>query len=70
MSNYEITLWWSEADSVFVAEVPELPGCSAHGVTQEEALANVREAMALWIDVARSAGEVIPEPKARRAVRA
>lgn len=47
MLYYEIILYWSSEDKVFVAEVPELPGCMAHGATQETALANVKEAMQL-----------------------
>lgn len=38
MPKYEIILYWSEEDQVFVAEVPELPGCMAHGDTEETAL--------------------------------
>lgn len=43
MHKYEIILYWSEQDQAFVAEVPELPGCMAHGDTQEYALANAQE---------------------------
>lgn len=32
--KYEIILYWSEDDQAFVAEVPELPGCMAHGDSQ------------------------------------
>jgi predicted RNase H-like HicB family nuclease len=35
MNKYEIILWWEEADSCYIAEVPELPGCMAHGDTEE-----------------------------------
>lgn len=66
MNKYEIILYWSNEDTVFVADVPELPGCMAHGDTQEEALANIKDAMALWVDVAREHGDPIPEPKSRR----
>jgi len=66
MLNYEIILYWSHEDAVFVAEVPELPGCMAHGDTQEAALANAKEAMQLWLDTAREFGDPIPEPKGRR----
>lgn len=65
MKHYDITLRWSDDDSVFVAEVPDLPGCMAHGATQEAALASVREAIALWIDVARAAGDPVPVPMRR-----
>ena len=51
-----------------VVDVPELPGCMAHGATREEALQNAQEAIDLWLDVAREDGRVIPEPKGRRLV--
>jgi predicted RNase H-like HicB family nuclease len=53
-------------DQFFVAEVPELPGCMAHGSTQEAALAHANEAIQLWIDTAREFGDPIPEPKGER----
>lgn len=65
MERYEIILYWSAEDAVFIADVPELPGCMAHGDTQEEALANVKEAMHLWLDTAREFGDPIPEPRGR-----
>jgi predicted RNase H-like HicB family nuclease len=66
MLNYEIILYWSDEDGVFVAEVPELSGCMAHGDTQEAALASAKDAMQLWIDTAREFGDPVPEPKRRR----
>jgi predicted RNase H-like HicB family nuclease len=66
LQKYEIILYWSNEDRVFVAEVPELPGCMAHGDTQEAALANIQEAIQLWIDTAREFGDPVPEPKGRR----
>lgn len=65
MDRYEIILYWSAEDAVFVAETPELSGCMAHGATQEEALANIKEAMRLWVDTAREFGDPIPEPRGR-----
>ena len=64
--KYEIILYWSQADGVFVAEVPELPGCMAHGDTQRAALDHVNQAMALWIDTAEEFGDPVPEPKGER----
>ena len=64
--KYEIILYWSEADRAFVAEVPQLPGCMAHGDTQEAALDNVNQAMDLWIDTSREFGDPVPEPKGER----
>ncbi len=45
MHKYEIIIYWSNEDQAFVAEVPELPGCMAHGSTQEAALAHANEAI-------------------------
>ncbi|HEV7515492.1 MAG TPA: type II toxin-antitoxin system HicB family antitoxin [Thermoanaerobaculia bacterium] len=66
MHRYEVIIYWSDADQVFVAEVPELPGCMAHGATPERALGEAQEAIQLWIDTAREFGDPIPEPKGRR----
>ncbi len=66
MDKYEIILYWSEEDKVFIAEVPELPGCMTHGDTQEAALANAKEAIRLWLDTAREFGDPIPAPKGQR----
>jgi predicted RNase H-like HicB family nuclease len=68
MYKYEIIMYWSNDDDAFIAEVPELPGCMAHGSTQEDALKNINEAMELWLDVARDNGDLIPEPKCHRLV--
>lgn len=64
--KYEIIIYWSNEDQAFVAEVPELPGCAAHGDTQQEALDASREAIALWIETADSTGRTIPTPKGWR----
>lgn len=66
MDRYDIIIFWSAEDEAFVAEAPELAGCMAHGSTQEEALANVKQAMQLWIDTAKEFGDAIPAPKGRR----
>lgn len=66
MHKYEIIIYWSNEDKVFIAEVPELPGCMAHGETQEAALAHANEAIHLWIDTAKEFGDPVPEPKGER----
>lgn len=66
MSTYEIIICWSDEDEAFVAEVPELPGCVAHGATAELALASAKEAGALWLETAGEFGDAVPEPKGRR----
>ena len=66
MNKYEIIIYWSEEDKAFVADVPELPGCMAHGATQEVALASAQDAVRLWLDTEQEFGDAIPEPKGRR----
>jgi predicted RNase H-like HicB family nuclease len=68
MIKYEVVIYWSDEDGAFVAEVPELPGCMAHGATQEAALGNAQDAVRLWIDTAKEFGDPIPEPKGQRLV--
>jgi predicted RNase H-like HicB family nuclease len=68
--RYEIVLYWSDEDRIFIAEVPDLPGCMAHGRSREKALANVQDAIRLWIEVARDTGRRVPEPKGKRVSRA
>jgi predicted RNase H-like HicB family nuclease len=48
----------------YTVEVPALPGCITEGDTLEEAVANAREAIAVWIKSAEKHGEEIPEEKA------
>ena len=68
MNKHEVIIYWSEEDQVFVAEAPELPGCAAHGPTQEAALASAQDAIRLWIETAKEFGDPIPEPKGRRLI--
>jgi predicted RNase H-like HicB family nuclease len=68
MNKYEVIIYWSHEDAAFVAEVPELPGCAAHGSTQEAALASAQEAILLWIETAKEFGDPIPEPKGHRLI--
>jgi predicted RNase H-like HicB family nuclease len=63
---YEVTIYWSDEDQIFIAEVPELPGCAAHGDAPDVALAQAQEAITLWLDTAREFGGPIPTPKGRR----
>ena len=66
MHKYEIILYWSNEDQAFIAEVPELPGCMAHGDDQQDALRNVNDAMQFWIERARELGRPVPQPKGKR----
>ena len=62
---YEMIIWWSDEDDAFVVEVPELPGCMAHGSTRAEAIASAEEAINLWIKTTRQDGLRVPKPKGR-----
>lgn len=49
-----------DEDGVFVAEVPALPGCISQGSTRQDALANVREAVALYLASVEEHGDSVP----------
>lgn len=66
MHRYEIILYWSNADQAVIADVPELPGCMAHGDDYQAALTNIQDAMQLWIDTAQESGRPLPTPKGDR----
>lgn len=63
--KYEIIIYWSQDDRVFIAEVPELPGCAADGESYQEALHNVETIMQEWIETANELDRAIPQPKSR-----
>ena len=67
-NRYEIIIFWSDEDQSFIADVPELPGCMAHGSSHAEALENAQQAISLWLETAVEHGDPIPEPKGRRLV--
>jgi predicted RNase H-like HicB family nuclease len=68
MYKYEIIIYWDNQDSIYIAEVPELPGCFAHGQTYSGALSNVKKAIQLWINTAKEFGDLIPQPKGQRLI--
>ena len=68
MHKYETIIYWSEEDRTYVAEVPELSGCIAHGATPEATLKEAHQAITLWIDTAKEFGDPVPVPKGRRLV--
>ena len=64
-SKYEIIIYWSEADASYIAEVPELAGCMADGLTYAEALGNAQTIIDEWIETALALGRNIPAPRGR-----
>ena len=63
--KYEVILYWSPEDDTFIAEVPELPGCTADGKTYAEAVANVEIIVGEWLETTKELGHAIPEPKGK-----
>ncbi|RJP30097.1 MAG: type II toxin-antitoxin system HicB family antitoxin [Candidatus Omnitrophota bacterium] len=66
MIRYEIIIYWSDEDQAYIAEAPELPGCSADGETYQEALTNIEIVIQEWIETAKELGRNIPQPKCKR----
>lgn len=68
MSDYHINVFYSEEDMQYIAEIPDLRGCSASGATPVDAVREVLVAKQLWLDSRRGHGEPIPEPRYRPAI--
>jgi predicted RNase H-like HicB family nuclease/predicted RNA binding protein YcfA (HicA-like mRNA interferase family) len=68
-TDYRIEVSWDPADQVWVADVPELAFCTAHGPTPHEAVAEVERAVDVWLEAADALGRPAPPPSmpARRA---
>ncbi len=64
--EYQVNIAFDPRDKIYVARVPELDQCHTHGGTPEEALANAKEAIELWLETAQDQGIAIPEPVSRR----
>ena len=63
LKHYSTLIQWSNEDQVYIAVVPELPGCKTHGRTYEEALKQAQYAIEGWIDFAKELGWSIPSPQ-------
>ena len=50
-------------DGYWVAECPSLPGCISQGRTRPEAVANIKEAIALYIETLEEDGMPVPEDR-------
>jgi predicted RNase H-like HicB family nuclease len=65
MNDNEYLVILERAPGNWAAYSPDLPGCVTTGATEEETLANMREAIALHIDGMRAEGLPIPPPFSR-----
>lgn len=59
---YSVTIQYDAIDKIYIAMVPELQGCAAHGPTAEAALHEVSIAADMWMEEARLLGKSIPDP--------
>jgi predicted RNase H-like HicB family nuclease len=60
--KYPIEVFWSAEDEGFIATMPDLPGCSAWGATEADAIIEAHDATVAWLKAAKAAGRTIPEP--------
>jgi predicted RNase H-like HicB family nuclease len=61
-NRFPIEIFYSEEDEGYIAVVPDLSGCTAFGEDEEQALAEIKTAINLWIETAIGEGRNIPEP--------
>ncbi|RMF78695.1 MAG: type II toxin-antitoxin system HicB family antitoxin [Planctomycetota bacterium] len=57
----QVVIYPDREDGGWICEVPSLPGCVSQGETREEALENVRDAIAAWVEAAQSLGRDVPD---------
>ena len=60
--TYPVQVFWDADDDGFIAIAPDLPGCSAFGQTQEEAVRELQDAVDVWIEGAKAVGNPVPSP--------
>jgi len=65
MSDYFISIFFSDEDGGYIADIPDLHYCSAFGSTPDEALREVQIAKQAWLEAAMASGKPIPEPRYR-----
>lgn len=68
MKDYHINIFYSDEDGGYIADIPDLRGCSAFGVTQERALKEVGKVKEAWLEVSRANKRKIPVPSYRPAI--
>jgi predicted RNase H-like HicB family nuclease len=68
MRDYFISIFYSEEDEGYIADIPDLRFCSAFGETPEEALQEVQLAKEAWLEAARQSDKPIPKPQYRPAI--
>ena len=62
LKDYQILIYYSNEDECYVASIPDLEGCMAHGDTAEDAAKEIQIAGKMWLESVRRHGGMIPEP--------
>ncbi|MDR2570254.1 MAG: type II toxin-antitoxin system HicB family antitoxin [Oscillospiraceae bacterium] len=62
MPEYSILIQYDKNDNIYIARVPELNGCMAHGKTQEDAMREIKIVLELWVEELTENGMEIPKP--------
>lgn len=68
MKDYHINIFYSNEDGGYIADLPDLPACSAFGATPAEALREIEIAKRAWLRAAKAEGKPIPKPRYRPAI--
>ncbi|MCL2573654.1 MAG: type II toxin-antitoxin system HicB family antitoxin [Defluviitaleaceae bacterium] len=68
MHQYHINVFYSKLDEGFIADVPDLPGCSVLAKTPDEAMHLIMSEMERWLKMTKAAGEEVPKPQYKPAV--
>ncbi len=63
--KYEIIIYWSSEENVFIAEVPELAGCKADGSDYIDVVKNIEVIIDEWIETAKIMKRAIPEARGK-----
>lgn len=66
--EYSLFIQYDTEDEIYVASIPELSGCIAHGKTKEEAIKELDIAKELWIENAKAHNQPIPKPSYYKAI--
>jgi predicted RNase H-like HicB family nuclease len=61
--KYHINVFYSAEDKAFIADIPDLKHCSAHGENPEAAMREVLIAQQAWLETAKAHGKKIPKPR-------
>ena len=68
MKDYHINIFYSDEDKGYIADIPDLMGCSAFGDTTEEALHEVEQVKKAWLATSKKQGKKAPKPQYRPAI--